>query len=166
MKVPVYYIQIKFILNGVSIQTASVIVCLYLKRFPTTQEPGAGAEAGAGNAKYLVTLYSSIFLRAIFFLIFSPLVFDGFLAGFLLSFFFFVLLGHNNNLSSDLRSWQKSFQDNSFSGAASGKQAGRGWVRCVRGRGRGERRAAGLLAKYPLAFAKSVERKGPLVNTL
>lgn len=124
---------VKVFPNGVSIQTASVIVCLYLKSFPTTQEPGAEA----GNAKYLVTLYSSIFLRAIFFLIFSPLVFDGFLAGFLLSFFFFfVLLGHNNNLSSDLRSWQKSFQDNSFSGAASGKQAGRGWVRCVRGRGR------------------------------
>lgn len=35
-----------------------------------------------------------------------------------------MLLGHNNNLSSDLRSWQKSFQDNSFSGAASGKQKG------------------------------------------
>lgn len=34
------------------------------------------------------------------------------------------------------------------------------------GVGVGERRAAGLLAKYPLAFAKSVERKGPLVNTL
>lgn len=92
MKVPVYYTQLKFILNGVSIQTASVIVCLYLKRFPTTQEPGAEAEAGAGagNAKYLVTLYSSIFLRAIFFLIFSPLVFDGFLAGFLLYFLFFL----------------------------------------------------------------------------
>lgn len=84
----VYHALLKFILNGVSIQTASVIVCLYLKRFPTTQEPGAEAEAG--NAKYLVTLYSSIFLRAIFFLIFSPLVFDGFLAGFLLSFLFFL----------------------------------------------------------------------------
>lgn len=56
------------------------------KAFSDYSEPEAGAGAGAGNAKYLVTLYSSIFLRAIFFLIFSPLVFDGFLAGFLLSF--------------------------------------------------------------------------------
>lgn len=59
------------------------------KAFSDYSEPGAGA--GAGNAKYLVSLYSSIFLRAIFFLIFSPLVFDGFLAGFL--FFAFCALG-------------------------------------------------------------------------
>lgn len=59
---------------------------LYLKRFPTTQEPEAG------NAKYLVTLYSSsIFLRAIFFLMFFPLVFDGFTAGFR-SFVFFIFI--------------------------------------------------------------------------
>lgn len=77
--------------------------------------------------RYILLLF---FLRAIFFLIFSPLVFDGFSAGFGSFFFFFIslslcaLLGHNNNLSSDLRScWQKSFQDNSFSGAASGKRA-------------------------------------------
>lgn len=115
--------------------------------------------------RYILLLF---FLRAIFFLIFSPLVFDGFSAGFgsfffiSLSLFHCALLGHNNNLSSDLRScWQKSFQDNSFSGAASGKRAeleeveARAWAW-----------AEGLLAKYPLAFAKSVERKGPLVNTL
>lgn len=43
--------------------------------------------------------------------------------------------------------------------AQSVASAGEGSRRYGRGR-------EGLLAKYPLAFAKSVERKGPLVNTL